>query len=70
MKKSQIEINKVYAAKISGRIAPIKIISESPYGGWNGLNMKTNRPVRIKMAGKLRYKLAEEQASRLSEGWY
>ena len=59
MKKNQVEIGKVYAVKVSGVVVPVQITSESPYGGWMGRNMKTNRAVRIKTAGRLRYEVTQ-----------
>ena len=61
MKKVQVEIDKVYACKVSGNIVPVRIDSESRFGGWNGTNMITKRHVRIKTAGKLRYSVYYSQ---------
>ena len=54
MKKNEIEIGKVYIMKVSGKLTKVRLVSESPYGGWNGLNLETNREVRIRTAAKLR----------------
>jgi hypothetical protein len=56
MKKKDVVIGETYAVKVSGKIAPVKIISESIYGGWNGLNVRTKREVRIRSAMRLRYR--------------
>ena len=55
MKKKEVEIGKNYLAKISGKLTAVKIVSESPYGGWIGRNIATGREVRIKTAAKLRW---------------
>ena len=54
MKAKEVEVGKVYAVKVSGRIVPVKILGTSPYGGWSGKNMRTGRVVHIRTAGKLR----------------
>lgn len=54
MKRKDVEIGKVYEARISRNLVPVKILAESHYGGWNAKNLKTKRIVRIKTAGKLR----------------
>ena len=53
MKKAQVEIGSVYIAKVSGRLSRVKILRDSIYGGWVGLNLDTNCEVRIKTAGRL-----------------
>lgn len=55
MRKSQVQIGKVYVAKVSGKLSKVRIIRESSYGGWDAVNTSTNRSVRIKTAGRLRY---------------
>ena len=57
MKKKDVEIRAIYIAKISGNLVEVRIIGESPYGGWDAMNLKTNRRVRIKSAQKLRMKV-------------
>ena len=54
MKKSQVSIGKTYLVKVSGKLAPVKIICESPHGGWEGRNVTTGRDVRIRGAARLR----------------
>ena len=55
MKKNEVKVGKVYVVKVSGHLVTVKLTSESPYGGWNGTNLYTGRPVRIKTAGRLRH---------------
>lgn len=57
MRKAEVEIGGTYTAKISGNVVPVKILRESPYGGWEAKNTKTGRTVRIKSAQKLRAKV-------------
>ena len=54
MKKADIEIGKTYVVKVSGILAPVRITGESRYGGWDGVNTKTNRTIRIKSAQRIR----------------
>lgn len=54
MKKKDIQIGHVYTAKVSGRVVPVRIVSESPYGGWNARSLVTGREVRIRSAQRLR----------------
>jgi len=58
MKKEDIKVGGTYTAKISGAVVPVRIVQEKWRGekhtGWTGLNTKTNRPVNIKSAAKLR----------------
>ena len=54
MKKNEIKIGETYAAKVSDKVVPVRIDHEHPSGGWRGTNLKTNRPVHIKSAQRLR----------------
>lgn len=54
MKKNEITIGGVYAAKVSGKVVPIRITGQSPYGGWDAVNTQTKRTVRIRSAARLR----------------
>lgn len=54
MKKSQVRIGETYTVKVSGQLAPVRITGASPHGGWNGVNTKTHREVRIRTAARLR----------------
>ena len=57
MKKNQVTIGGVYAAKVSGKVVPVRITGQSPYGGWDAENTQTKRTVRIRGAGRLRRRL-------------
>lgn len=54
MLKRDVEIGKIYIARISGRLARVKLTGLCNYGGWYALNLETNREIRIKSAAKLR----------------
>ena len=57
MKKDQVQIGQLYAAKITDKIVPVRIDAEHKDGGWTATNTQTNRKVRIKTAQKLRNKI-------------
>ncbi|HOI56760.1 MAG TPA: winged helix-turn-helix domain-containing protein [Phycisphaerae bacterium] len=54
MKKSNVQLNKVYAVKVSGSVVPVRLDRENPHGGWDGTNAKTGKTVRIASAQRLR----------------
>ena len=54
MKKTDVQINATYLTKVTGKLVPVKITGEHDNGGWDGVNMHTNRPVRIKSPQRLR----------------
>jgi hypothetical protein len=59
MKQRAVVLGQVYAVKVSGTIQPVRLVAESPYGGWVGRNLRTGRDVRIRTAAKLRYPMKE-----------
>jgi hypothetical protein len=54
MLKKYVKLGGIYDVKVSGVITRVRLDNESPYGGWNGTNINTDRQVRIKTAGRLR----------------
>lgn len=54
MKKNEVVIGGRYLAKVSGKVVPVRITGESPYGGWDAVNTETHRAVRIRGAQRLR----------------
>ena len=62
MKKRDVQVGQTYLAKVSGRLAPVRITRESPYGGWDAVNGKTGRSVRIRSAQRLRRTVAPRPA--------
>ena len=59
MLKKDVSIGKVYIVKVSGKLARVKLINEVSRGGWMGVNLDTNREVRIKTGGRLRREVPE-----------
>ena len=55
MKKQDVVLGQVDAVKLSGRIEPVRLVWDSPHGGWIGRNLRTGRVVRTRTAAKLRY---------------
>ncbi len=54
MTAREVKLGGRYIAKVSGRLVQVRLVRESPYGGWDAINEKTGRPVRIKTAGRIR----------------
>ena len=54
MKMNQVKVGSEYVAKVSGKLAHIRIDSENPHGGWQATNMATQKSVHIKSAQRLR----------------
>jgi hypothetical protein len=57
MRKAEVQVGKTYAAKVGGKIAPVRIERQSPCGGWIGRNTVTGREVRIRGAARLRWEV-------------
>jgi hypothetical protein len=66
MKKDEVRVGATYSTKISDKVVPVRITEERWTGdkltGWIGLNTKTNRPVRIKSATKLRSEITSDHS--------
>ena len=58
MLKKDVELGKVYVAKISGKLAHVKLTEACSHGGWYATNLDTGREIRIKSAAKLRRECA------------
>jgi hypothetical protein len=56
MKKQDVSVGETYRVKVSGSVADVRITGVSPHGGWDGVNVTTNRKVRIKSPQRLRGK--------------
>jgi hypothetical protein len=54
MKKAQVQLGGTYVVKVSGVLTTVRITGESPYGGWDAVNTRTGRAVRIRSAARLR----------------
>jgi hypothetical protein len=64
MKGKDVKVGECYLAKVSGKPAKVRITGECPHGGWDAVNTATNRPVRIRGAGRLRKEHADASAAR------
>jgi len=64
MKKSEVQIGHVYIVKVSGKLAKVKLVTQSYKGGlwlcWNGINLETKRRIRIRTAARLRREFIPE----------
>jgi len=54
MRRDEVQIGKVYLAKVNGKLTRVRLDAESRYGGWDGTNLATGKKVRIKSAQRLR----------------
>jgi len=54
MKKNEVKVGQTYRCKVSGSLADVRITAENPHGGWDAINVSTNRKVRIKSPQRLR----------------
>lgn len=54
MLKKDVQIGGIYIVKVSGNLVRVKILDESNYGGWYGINLETDRKVWIKTSVRLR----------------
>ena len=64
MKKNEVQIGETYRCKVSGSVADVRITAENPHGGWDAVNVLTNRKVRIKSAQRLRGKTPHRPTKR------
>jgi hypothetical protein len=55
MRKGDAILGQVYAVKVTCRIQPVRLVAQSPHGGWLGRNLQTGRSVRIRSAARVRY---------------
>ena len=54
MKKNDVKVGGLYAAKVTDKVVPVRIDAENAHGGWDGVNQATGKKVRIKSAQRLR----------------
>jgi hypothetical protein len=54
MKKQDVQLNRTYIVKVSGKLVPVALVQENSLGGWNAVNLLTHRGVRIRSAARLR----------------
>ncbi len=54
MKKNEVKVGKVYSAKVTGKMVPVRIDAVNPHGGWEATNLVTKKRIYIKSAQRLR----------------
>jgi len=59
MKKDEIEVGQAYTAKLSGNLTTVVVEAASPHGGWDAINTRTGKQVRVKSAQRLRRKTTQ-----------
>ncbi len=62
MKKSDVIVGATYRAKVTGKLAKVRIDSVAHHGGWLGTNLETKRQVHIKSAQRLRGLVSKPKA--------
>jgi hypothetical protein len=65
VKKIDIGLNRVYEAKVAGKLAPVRILAAHSNGGWIGRNERTGREVRIRSAARLRREIGWGRLDRI-----
>jgi len=63
MKKKDLKVGETYFAKVSDKLVQVKIVGESRFGGWDGINLTTGKKVRIKSAQRLRGAVGGQDAA-------
>lgn len=58
-----VQVGDHYTVMVSGTLSVVRILSENPHGGWDGLNTDTGRKVRIKTVQRLRRKVEPQAAA-------
>ncbi len=54
MKKNAVKLGQTYAAKVAGQVVPVKLEKTNFHGGWDGVNLRTGKTVRIRSSQRLR----------------
>ncbi len=66
MKQNDVKVGGTYSMKVGAEVVSVRITDERWKGnsldGWVGVNLKTNRSVRIKTAQKLRAEVGDGSA--------
>ena len=62
MKKREVHIGGIYAAKVSERLVPVRIDRENPYGGWDATNLRSGRAVCIRSAQRLWFAVIQDES--------
>jgi len=62
MKKGEVKVGGEYVAKVSGKLAHVRIDRENPHGGWDATNLATKKSVRIKSTRRLQAEAGRKAA--------
>jgi hypothetical protein len=54
MKKDNVKVGQTYAAKVSGNVVPVRLDKVNLRGGWDGVNLRSGKSVRIRSSQRLR----------------
>lgn len=54
IRDKDVEVGAMYRVKVGEKMRLVRITGVNKYGGWDGLNVDTGRPIRIKTARRLR----------------
>ncbi len=63
VKKQQIVVGQTYLCKVGRQVTEVRVTGESRFGGWDAVNVKTGRNVRIKSAQRLRAAARQDEGS-------
>jgi hypothetical protein len=63
MKKADVKVGETYMAKVTNKVVEVRITGESRFGGWDAVNLETNKKVRIKSPQRLRAKAGDDVAA-------
>src|SRR5713101_1051920 len=67
MQKAHVIIGGTYVAMVSRKLTQVRILSANNDGGWNAINIATNRPVRIRTAAGLREEIEIDRLAAMRE---
>jgi hypothetical protein len=70
MRQRDVVLGQVYTVKVGGCLQPVRLVAESPHGGWVGRNLQTGREVRIRSAARLRYAIQQARQAQQAEQRY
>ena len=61
--------SQIYTIKVATHITGVRITQEHPYGGWSGININTNKLIRIRTASRIRglWKQGGEESPTLAQ---
>jgi hypothetical protein len=82
MKRNEIEVGGTYSAKVSGKLAPVRIVSDcgvwwppsyrgypekQKHRGWEGFNLTTKRQIHIRSAARLRKRVDADRLTMIRD---